>query len=859
MSSSPLSAEAWWSKTAEQLFAELNSTPSGLSTEQAEARRLEHGPNTLEQPRGQSAAAVLWAQVRNPLVLLLVFAAIISGVVSEWTDTWVVLSIVVASVGVGFWREYRANLAMKKLLARITLRTDVLRDGKRAEVPTTELVPGDVVLLAAGSLIPADGVLVESNDFFVNEAVLTGESYPVEKQPGIAEADASISHRKNALFRGTNVRSGTGKLLIVSTGAKTEFGEIAKKLALGPPETEFDRGLRHFGTLLLRVMLVMTLVVFAANVLLDRPVVDALLFSVALAVGLAPELLPAILTVNLARSAQSMANEGVLVRRLNAIENLGSMDVLCTDKTGTITVGVVRLDASLDPFGKDSEQTRSAAMLNARFQTGLPNPMDEALLRDAPPLSAGVAKLDELPYDFTRKRLSVVVEENGVCRLITKGAFDHVLEVCTRLPDGSVLDDAQRDALRARYVGWGSEGFRVLGVASAEVPRKRAWHRADEQDLTFLGFLLFFDPPKPGVEQILDELASLGVSVKIITGDAKPVAAHAAQAVGMKDLRVMSGEELHRMHEEALFAAVPEIDVFAEVDPNQKERIILALKKRGHVVGYMGDGINDAPALHAADAGVSVDNAVDVAREAADFVLLKHDLEVLHRGILAGRKTFANTLKYVLTSTSANLGNMVSMAFASLALPFLPLTAGQILLNNFLSDIPAFSLANDDVDRELIEKPRRWDMTFLGRFMVLFGLLSSLFDFLTFGALLLLYRANADTFRTGWFVESLLTELLVALVVRTRRPAWKSRPTTALLVTTFAVALVDIAIPYLPYARELDFVPLPWHVLLMLLAITGAYVLGTELLKRSFYKWVDRRPSKLPGAPTHRRRNWTRT
>jgi Mg2+-importing ATPase len=624
--------------------------------------------------------------------------------------------------------------------------------------------------------------------------------------------------------------------VVVATGAATSFGAIADRLSLQPPETEFDRGIRHFGYLLTSAMTVMMLVVLVVNLLLGRPLIETLLFAIALAVGLSPELLPAILSVNLARGARAMAKHGVLVRRLNAIENLGSMDVLCTDKTGTLTEGIVQLDGAWDASGAPSPRVMDIAALNAALQSGLVNPLDEAILAAHQPDLTITTKVAEIPYDFVRKRLSVIIGTQRGQRMVSKGAFEQVLAVCTRLPGNAPLEDAQRSHLRAQVTAWAERGIRVLAVATTEVHAQERYGRELERELVFEGFLTFFDRPKAGVQRALIDLGALGVDIKLITGDASAVAQHVAATVGMPTRKVLTGAQLDELHDDALWRAAVDTDLFVEVDPNQKERIILALKKAGRVVGFLGDGINDAPAMHAADTSLSVEGAVDVAREAADFVLLEADLDVIRQGIEAGRRTFANTLKYVLTTTSANLGNMISMAVASLFLPFLPLLAGQILLNNFLSDVPAVGLADDSVDRELVERPRRWDMRFLGRFMVEFGCLSSLFDFLTFALLLGVFAATAPLFRTGWFVESLLTELVVALVVRTRRPFWQSRPGGLLLWSSIGVIGLTFAIPYLPGAALLGFVPLPTGVLLCLALIAALYVASTEVLKASFYR-----------------------
>lgn len=839
--------ESYWSLPAQELLRRLHSSPEGLSWHEASARLEQCGRNVLTRRRRLSRWRVLVHQLQSPLLLLLFFAAGVSVLTREWVDAGLVVAILVASVGIGASREYSAESAAAALNARIRTRATVLRDGHPGRVSIEEVVPGDVVLLAAGSLVPADAVLLEASDCHVNEAVLTGESFAVEKRPCVCPAGAPLSKRENAVFLGSNVRSGTARCLVVGTGAATEFGAIAGRLSLRPPESEFDRGLRHFGYLLTKVMLTMALLVFVGHVLLGRPPIETLLFAIALSVGLSPELLPAILSINLARGASMMASRGVLVRRLNAIENLGSMDVLCTDKTGTLTEGVVRLGGAYGPDGAASRRVLELGALNAALETGLPSPLDDAILEAHRPELEGTQKRAEIPFDFVRKRVSVVVTVPGGVQLISKGAVRQVLDVATRLPDGTPLAGPQRALLEQLHQEWTGQGYRVLAVATRTLPEQASYGRSDEAELIFEGFLTFLDQPKPGAREALEDLQRLGVQVKVITGDARLVAEHIAGLVGISAPRVLTGAQLDELHDEALWREAERTDLFVEVDPNQKERIILSLKKLGHVVGFLGDGVNDAPAMHAADTSLSVDRAVDVAREAADFVLMEKDLAVLRRGIEEGRRTFANTLKYVNTTTSANLGNMLSMAVISPLLPFLPLTAGQILLNNFLSDIPAVGLADDGVDPELVAQPRRWDMRFIQRFMLAFGVLSSTFDGLTFAVLLLGFQAAPAEFRTGWFVQSLLTELVVALVVRTRRVFYESRPGRVLLVSTLILSAVALAIPYLPGTGVLGFTPLPFPLLLALIVITALYVASAELLKRWFYRRVEQ-PAPSPSA-----------
>ena len=832
---------AWWSLPAQALAAALGATAEGLSRRAAATRLKAHGPNVLATTREDTAAGLLLRQFKNPLVLILVAASAISLVASAWIDAGVVLAILLLSTLLGFAQEYIAGNAIARLRKKVTRHSVVLRSGLPVTLPSSRVVPGDVVLLSAGSLVPADGVVLEAKDFFVNQAVLTGETFPVEKRPGTADAQAELAARGNCVFMGTSVDSGTARVLVVRTGKATIFGEIATRLALRPALTEFERGLQRFGFMLTRVMLAMVVVVLAINIFVAKPPVDSLMFALALAVGLTPEMLPAIVSITLSHGAKRMATLGVIVRRLNAIENLGSMDVLCTDKTGTLTAGVVELDGALDVDGQPSSRVLRLAGVNARFQSGLANPLDAAVVAAVhrAALDLGTArKVDEIPYDFVRKCLSVVVDNIAESRtLVTKGALDKVLALCITSGDGnSPLDAAARKGIEDRFATWSDQGYRVLGVASRAVAvRSEPYARTDEHGLNFDGFLLFMDPPKPDAPQTVTDLAARGVRLMILTGDNRLVARHAAQAVGLPEVRVMTGRELQDLGDDALIHAAAQTHVFAELDPNQKERIILALKKTGRVVGYMGDGINDALALHAADVGISVDTAVDVAKDAADFVLLRKDLRILRQGIDEGRVTFSNTLKYILTTISANFGNMFSMAVASIFLPFLPLLASQILLNNFLSDIPATAIAGDRVDPEWVARPHRWDTLFIRDYMVVFGLLSSLFDLLTFGALLWIFQAAPEAFRTGWFLESLLTELAIALVVRTRRPFYRSRPSNLLLATTLAVIGVAIALPYLPVSGAFGFVPLPAPILLGMIGLTLAYVMAVEVAKKAFH------------------------
>ena len=842
----------YWSQDAAALAAALGSGAGGLAAGEAAARLLQVGPNSVEDAQSLSALRLLLRQFESPLVLILAFAAAVSLALQQWVDAGIILAIVVGSSLLGFLQERRASTAVAALKKRLALTCRVLRDGVERSVPVDTVVPGDLVLLAAGNLIPADGRVLEAQDFLVSEASMTGESFPVEKSPGIQRADAPLAQRGNCVFLGASVRSGTARVLAVRTGRRTEFGAIAARLRARPPETDFARGVRHFGYLLLRVMLVMVLFVLTVNLLLERPVVESLLFAVALGVGLSPELLPAIISVTLSAGARAMSGRGVIVRRLEAIENLGSMDILCTDKTGTLTEGRIVLNEALDAGGGACDEVRRLAFLNAAFETGIENPLDAAIATAgaaAGLTTAGFRKVDEIPYDFMRRRLTIVVAAESAPAehlIVTKGAFASLIDCCATLErDGATLplDASARAALEAIFQAKGAAGFRVLALATRRAATQAHHAREDERDMTFRGFLVFHDPPKAEARRTLQDLARLGIRIKVISGDNRYVTAHLAEAVGLDAGAMLTGEEVAALKDEALWHRAPRTDLFVEIDPQQKERIVRALQRSGHTVGYLGDGINDAPALYAADVGISVEQAVDVARESADIILLNRDLDVLRSGVEDGRRTFANTLKYIAITTSANFGNMVSMALATPLLPFLPLAAKQILLNNLLSDLPSIAISSDAVDAERIAAPQRWSIKEIQRFMIVFGLISSAFDLLTFAVLLLLFQADEATFQTTWFVISLLTELAVLLVLRTRKPAFRSRPGRLLLWSTLAVAAAALAVPFLgSLSAVFGFVPLSALDVAAMLAIVLGYVAATEAAKAWFYRARRRSP-----------------
>jgi Mg2+-importing ATPase len=828
----------------------LASGLEGLPAEEAASRRERTARERLAPggwPRWElpPALGLLLRQFTSPIIAILLGAALLSFALASPSDGWILLTIVAASGALGFAQEHGAARAVRQLLSVVALQATVLRRGLPQSIPLAEVVAGDVVLLAAGDGIPGDCRLLESRDLCVDEAALTGESFPVNKGAGQLPAELPLAQRSNVLHFGSHVVSGQGRALVVHTGPATAYGAIAVRLRLRSPETEFERGVRRFGNLLVEITLLLISLIFAFNVLLARPVVDSFLFALALGVGLTPQLLPAIISVNLAQGARAMARRRVIVKRLAAIENFGSVDVLCSDKTGTLTTGVVRLERALAADGQASAMVLQHGCLNALFETGFVNPIDAALRQSASGQALEVdawRKLDEKPFDFHRKRQSVLLQPpvawGAEPLLITKGALAQVLAVCTmaRRADGSMVPLAELEtSITALAESCGRRGERLLGVARRPHP-PTAIGPASEQAMTFLGMLVLADPLKPGIAATVAELAAMGVQLKIITGDSALVAERIAREAGLAHPEVLTGAQLLLLSDAALLRRAEACDVFAEVEPNQKERLIGALRRSGHVVGYLGDGINDAPALHAADVGISVNGAVDAAKEAADIVLLDPDLAVLKAGIQEGRRTFANTLKYVFMATSANFGNMFSMAGASLLLPFLPLLPKQILLTNLLTDLPEMTIAGDRVDPEWTRKPRRWDLAFIRRFMLTFGLVSSVFDYLTFAVLLWLLRCDAAHFRTGWFVESVLSAALVVLVVRSRRPLLRSLPSRSLCLATLAVVAATLAIPYTPMGSLFGFVPLPASFLALLALILLGYGISAELVKGWFYR-----------------------
>jgi P-type Mg2+ transporter len=829
------------------LFDHLRTSAQGLTSQEARSRLAEVGPNDPSPARHVSLFVQVLPLFANPLVVILLLAALVSGALGEIINASIIVVLVLLNVGLNFIQTYRAQSAVEHLRAQVAPTATALRDGQWQEVPRREIVPGDIIRLSAGDLVPADARLIDAQDLHVQEAALTGESVPVEKavtEPARADSGAAVH---NFVWLGTSVASGTARAVVVATGRATEFGDIAARLSARPPETEFDRGTRQFGWFIMRTVFFLVLFVFFTGAALHHNAVESFLFAVALAVGLTPENLPMITAVTLGQGAMRMARQNVIVKHLSAIENFGSIDILCSDKTGTLTSGEMALDQHLDPLGRSADRVLLLASLNSAYETGIKSPLDEAILkRGVRPMmgattadhdgvgGAGYRKLGEIPFDFERRRLSVVVEKDGERLLITKGAPEGMLvQTSAYEVDGQQhpFDATARPRIEGVYRKLSEDGFRVLAVAYRAVPQQEAYRTADERELVLAGFLAFIDPPLEDAVDVLTALRRDGVTVKILTGDSDLVARHVCTQVGLEPGRIVMGEEVAHMTDPALGQVAEGTTIFARVSPAQKNRILLALKRRGHVVGFLGDGINDAPSLHAADVGISVSGGVDVAKDAADIILLERSLQALHQGILEGRKAFGNVMKYLLMGTSSNFGNMFSMAGASVVLPFLPMLPTQILLNNFLYDFAQVTIPTDNVDETFIRQPRKWNIATIRDFMIIIGPISSVYDFLTFYVLLNVFHASPTLFHTGWFVESLATQTLVIFVIRTAGNPLLSRPSPALTATTLVVVLIGTVLPFSPLAGPLGFVSLPGGFFAFLAAVTITYLLLVEVAK----------------------------
>ena len=836
------SFEDFWDRPLQELFAQLRATPSGLASEEASRRLRFYGPNSLIQESRFAALLSFFGFFSNPLVIILVVASAVSLALGEHVGGLIIIAIVLFSVLLNFLMEFQARHAVEDIRRQIAITAAVMRDGREQELPIAQLVPGDIIRLNAGDLVPADARLLEVKDLYVRESVLTGESLPVEKTAtDLSKGRHGIADASNSVFLGTAVQTGIATAVVVRTGKDTVCGAIAHRLAMRPPETEFGRGVRHFGMMLTWVTISLVLFVLLVNILFHRPVLESFLFSVALAVGMTPEMMPMIITVTLAQGAKRMTRKKVLVKQLAAIEDFGSIDILCTDKTGTLTEGEIVLDRHVNFQDEDNENVLQFVYLNSHFQAGIKSPLDDAILKHEAPSIVGYDKVDEIPFDFNRKRLSVVVRHSDNYLLITKGEAESVFAICDTVMVDDIpqpFDDSRRAEANATLQKLGAEGFRALGVAVLKVGRQDAYTVATEHAMTLLGFAAFLDPPKDGVLAVLNALRQNGISVVVMTGDNQYVTQKIAHDVGLDADRILTGTQIDAMDDPAVAYQAEHGAIFARVSPEQKNRVILALKGRGHVVGYMGDGINDAPSLHTADVGISVMNGVNVAKDAAKIILLEKDLAVVNDGVLEGRRSFANIMKYIIMGTSSNFGNMFSMAAASLFLPFLPMLPSQILLNNFLYDVSQVSIPSDNVDPAVLRRPKRWQIGFIRQFMMIIGPISSIYDFLTFVVLLRVFHAstNESLFHSGWFVESLATQTLVVFVIRTAANPLKSRPSRQLLISVLAVVAVATLLPYTPLGRLLRFTPLPLSLLAAIAILAVTYLFLVQAVKSWFYR-----------------------
>lgn len=842
--------------SADAAIQACGSTTQGLSSAEAERRLEQYGRNEILQIRRLSFLADMLQRCRSPLIIQLLLIASISAMIGEAKSAIIVSAMILLSVGLSYILDRRSTSAVEMLKKRVQTYATVIREGKDTDVPLEEVVRGDIVVLHAGSVIPADLRLIAAKDFFVSQSILSGESMPVEKNAEPCDLQGRAVHElTNACFQGSYVVSGTARGVVVNTGAGTYFGSIAQRLTRTRQETSFDRGVRGFTWLMIKFMVVMVLIVFFIVALTKGNWVEALLFALSVAVGLTPEMLPMIVTVNLAKGALSMSKKKVIVKQLPSLQNFGAIDILCTDKTGTLTQDHVVLERHMDIVGHESDEVLRFAWLNSYYQTGLHNLIDRAVLEhidfDA---ESNCRLVDELPFDFQRRRMSVVIDYEGSHVLICKGAVEEIYSCCSRYQvDDEIypLINVIRNDLYEEVEKLNKNGYRVLAIAYREFPReKTGFTVADESDLILLGYIAFFDPPKDSAAQALAQLKKAGVQVKILTGDNPLVTRKVCLDVGLEVTRTVTGDELARMSDEEAGRAIEEAEILARLSPSQKEEVIQLLQEKGHVVGYLGDGINDVPALRAADVGISVDTGTDVAKEAADIVLLEKSLLVLQEGILEGRKVFANILKYIRMGASSNFGNMFSVLGASYLLPFLPMQPVQILLNNLLYDISQVGIPTDNVDDELIAKPLKWDIGNIKWFMVFIGPISSIFDYATFGVMWFVFHCRAylsvassqrafyeRLFQTGWFVESLLTQTLIVHIIRTRRtPFFGSHASTPMMVTTLAVMAIGAWLPYSPFAPALGLVHLPASYWVWIAGFLVTYAAMTHRVKTWFFK-----------------------
>ncbi len=833
MNNLKISAEELKSATLDKLYKLSESSSNGLSTDEAIERSKFFGYNQIAAAKKISSFIKFISYFKNPLILILMGAAIISGVTGEIRSTVIILTMILLSVVLNFYQERKSDKAADKIARRIAIRAEILRDGKKQELDTKYIVPGDIVFLAAGDITPADGKIIEANDFYLNESSLTGESLPVEKDV----------NQNNVVFSGTNVISGFGKFLVTNIGLETEFGKIAQKIIRPVNENAFEKGIKSFGFLIIRVIALIVAIIFFINAILNKGLFDSFLFALAVAVGVTPELLPMIMSVNMSKGAMKMQKNGVLVKRLNSIPTFGSMDILCTDKTGTLTQDRITVIKHVDIFGDDSPTVLTAAYMNGFYETGIKSILDQAILAHKVFEIKDCVKIEELPYDFNRKRSSIIYEQAERLTMVTKGAPEEIFKICSHYANGNKVDILAPEILKQAnklYNELSADGLRILAIADKNITEKKEhYEMKEESELTLRGFMAFYDPPKEDVKETVAFMKEHGVDIKILTGDSPLVTKKICQELNIEIKGIITGEELNLniLSDEEIFKKINNATICARLSPSQKEKIITELKRNGLIVGYLGDGINDAPSLKAADVGISVDNAVDVAKETADIILLQKGLKELMQGVIEGRKTFGNTMKYLLMVLSSNFGNMFSLIGASLFLPFFPMTAGQILLNNFIYDTSQLSIPSDNVDAEYLKKPKHWNISFIKKYMFIFGPISSIFDLLTFYILFSVLHFDVATFQAGWFLESLATQTFVIYIIRTQKiPFLQSRPSKYLLMTTLGAVVFGFLLTQKGVGQLFGFSPLPWYALLIIFILVIIYLLMVEFVKQLFYR-----------------------
>ncbi len=833
---------SFWSQTIESLYSQLGSGINGLSDAQVRDKLDLKNKQKKIQSRFVRDFKLLIGQFKSPLVLLLVAAIILSAFLGDTSDVFIILFILLATGGLSFYQERNAGRAVEKLQSMIQLQSNVIRNGKAVTISSSDIVPGDIITLTSGDIVPADCMVILSNESYANEASLTGESYPVRKTVGTCSPDAALSKRDNSLWQGSNIISGTATALVVNIGADTIFGNIAKSIT-SSTETAFEKGINKFGYFLMQVTVVFAISILVfLNLYFHKPFIDSVLFALALAIGMAPELLPAIMTIGMSAGAKRMLDKKVIVKKLSSIQNLGEINLLCTDKTGTITEGIIKIAGTIDAWAIDSPLVNKYAYINAYFESGFSNPMDDALKAQTIDIK-GYTKLGEVPYDFIRKKLSIAVTDvQGNKILITKGAVQNILDSCSKVLDknGAVIDlEPQIPNIQKNYQDHSNQGYRVIGVSYKPI-NSESISKEDEKEMILLGFILLEDPLKVGIEDAIKELNDLEIDIKIITGDNRYVAAHVGSKLGISADKILSGPDILNMTFEALVVKAAEARIFAEIEPLQKGQIIRALQRAGFTLAYMGDGINDVTAINAADAGISINNAVDVAREAADFVLLEKNLGVLADGVREGRRTFANTLKYIYINTGSTFGNMFSVAIASLTLPFLPMLPKQILLTNFITDFPYMAVSGDNVDAEQIEKPGKWNLKQIRIYMIVFGIHSSIFDVITFITLYKILNVSETMFQTGWFFESTLTQLLILFIIRTQKSIFKSIPGKNIILLSIVSILATVLLIYLPIGDALGLFAIPAKMLGLILSIVFMYIFTADVLKVAFFKLTNK-------------------